>query len=115
MSVGRAGQRVCDGAIADAVPSGRGRDQEDAGGTALLTQLLSFNVALAGPPLVLAGVLVFRWATNSRAKNLGRIGIGLGLMLMALAGAGSLALCVIVILAIEYMDFSVRQASWSRR
>jgi phosphate:Na+ symporter len=55
-------------------------------GTALLTQLLSFNVALVGPPLVLAGVLTFRWATNSRAKNLGRIGIGLGLMLTALAG-----------------------------
>jgi phosphate:Na+ symporter len=55
-------------------------------GTALLTQLLSFNVALVGPPLVLAGVLAFRWATNGRAKNLGRVGIGLGLMLMALAG-----------------------------
>jgi phosphate:Na+ symporter len=55
-------------------------------GTALLTQLLSFNVALVGPPLVLAGVLAFRWATNSRVKNLGRIGIGLGLMLMALTG-----------------------------
>jgi phosphate:Na+ symporter len=55
-------------------------------GTALLTQLLSFNVALAGPPLVLAGVLAFRWATNNRAKNLGRVGIGLGLMLMALSG-----------------------------
>ena len=55
-------------------------------GTALLTQLLSFNVGLIGPPLVLAGVLAFRWATNSRAKNLGRIGIGLGLMLTALAG-----------------------------
>jgi phosphate:Na+ symporter len=55
-------------------------------GTALLTQLLSFNVALAGPPLVLAGVLAFRWAANGRIKNLGRIGIGLGLMLMALAG-----------------------------
>ena len=55
-------------------------------GTALLTQLLSFNMALVGPPLVLAGVLAFRWATNSRAKNLGRVGIGLGLMLMALAG-----------------------------
>jgi phosphate:Na+ symporter len=55
-------------------------------GTALLTQLLSFNVALVGPPLVLAGVLGFRWATNTRAKNLGRVGIGLGLMLMALTG-----------------------------
>jgi phosphate:Na+ symporter len=55
-------------------------------GTALLTQLLSFNMALVGPPLVLAGVLAFRWATAGRAKNVGRIGIGLGLMLMALAG-----------------------------
>ena len=55
-------------------------------GTALLTQLLSFDVSLAGPPLVLAGVLAFRWASTSRAKNLGRVGIGLGLMLMALAG-----------------------------
>ena len=55
-------------------------------GTALLTQVLVFNVALLGPPLVLVGVLVFRWAGGSRAKNIGRIGIGLGLMLMALAG-----------------------------
>jgi phosphate:Na+ symporter len=55
-------------------------------GTALLTQALSFNVALVGPPLVLAGVLLFRWSNNGRAKNLGRVGIGLGLMLMALSG-----------------------------
>ncbi len=55
-------------------------------GTALLTQLLSFNMAMIGPPLVLAGVLAFRWAANGRAKNLGRVCIGLGLMLMALAG-----------------------------
>jgi phosphate:Na+ symporter len=55
-------------------------------GTALLTQLLSVNMSLVGPPLVLAGVLVFRWATAGRTKNIGRIGIGLGLMLMALAG-----------------------------
>jgi phosphate:Na+ symporter len=49
-------------------------------GTALLTQVLSFNIALVGPPLA------FRWASDGRAKNIGRIGIGLGLMLMALAG-----------------------------
>jgi phosphate:Na+ symporter len=55
-------------------------------GTALLTQILSLNMALVGPPLVLAGVLTFRWAADGRAKNVGRIGIGLGLMLMALAG-----------------------------
>src|SRR5450755_4326536 len=30
-------------------------------GTALLTQLLSVNMSLVGPPLVLVGVLVFRW------------------------------------------------------
>jgi len=55
-------------------------------GTALLTQVLFFNMALVGPPLVLIGVLVFRWAARGRVKNIGRIGIGLGLMLMALAG-----------------------------
>lgn len=55
-------------------------------GTALLTQVLSFNVALVGPPLVLAGVLVFRWAAGGRAKNIGRVAIGIGLMLMALTG-----------------------------
>ena len=55
-------------------------------GTALLTQLFSLNMAMVGPPLVLVGVLAFRWATGGRAKNLGRIVIGLGLMLMALAG-----------------------------
>jgi phosphate:Na+ symporter len=55
-------------------------------GTALLTQALSFNVALVGPPLVLAGVLLFRWADGGRTKNLGRVAIGLGLMLMALTG-----------------------------
>lgn len=55
-------------------------------GTALLTQVLSYDIALVGPPLALVGVLVFRWSTGGRAKNVGRIAIGLGLMLMALAG-----------------------------
>lgn len=55
-------------------------------GTALLTQLLSLNMALVGPPLVLTGVLAFRWAAGGRGKNVGRICIGIGLMLMALAG-----------------------------
>jgi len=54
-------------------------------GSALLPQLLSFNIALVGPPAVLVGVLAFRWAHHGRTKNLGRIAIGLGLMLMALA------------------------------
>jgi phosphate:Na+ symporter len=55
-------------------------------GTALSSQLLSFNPAPVGPPLVLLGVLAFRWASASRLKSAGRISIGLGLMLMALAG-----------------------------
>jgi phosphate:Na+ symporter len=55
-------------------------------GTALITQVLSFNVSLLAPPLVLLGVLAFRWTQGSRVKNLGRASIGLGLMLMALTG-----------------------------
>jgi phosphate:Na+ symporter len=55
-------------------------------GTALITQVLSFNVGLVAAPLVLVGVLVFRWSLGSRLKNIGRAAIGLGLMLMALAG-----------------------------
>ncbi len=55
-------------------------------GTALVAQVLSFNVAAIAPPLVLAGVLAFRWAAGSRVRNIGRAAIGLGLMLMALAG-----------------------------
>jgi phosphate:Na+ symporter len=55
-------------------------------GTALVTQVLSFNVGLIAAPLLLAGVLTFRWSAGSRIKNVGRAAIGLGLMIMALAG-----------------------------
>src|SRR6202163_2363165 len=55
-------------------------------GTALVAQMLSFNVAIVAPPLVLCGVLAFRWSSGSRVRNLGRATIGLGLMLMALSG-----------------------------
>ncbi|HEX2791842.1 MAG TPA: Na/Pi cotransporter family protein [Steroidobacteraceae bacterium] len=55
-------------------------------GTALVAQMLSFNVAVVAPPLVLCGVLAFRWSSGGRVRNLGRAAIGLGLMLMALAG-----------------------------
>jgi phosphate:Na+ symporter len=54
-------------------------------GTALVAQALSFNVAAVAPPLVLCGVLTFRWSRGSRVRNVGRAVIGLGLMLMALA------------------------------
>jgi len=55
-------------------------------GTALVAQVLSFNVAAIAPPLLLCGVLAFRWSSGSRLRNIGRAAIGLGLMLMALAG-----------------------------
>jgi phosphate:Na+ symporter len=55
-------------------------------GTAVLCELFVFNTAYIGPPLVLLGVLFFRWSSDGRTKNSGRIAIGLGLMLMALGG-----------------------------
>ena len=54
-------------------------------GTAVVAQALSFNVAAIAPPLVLCGVLTFRWSSGSRVRNAGRAVIGLGLMLMALS------------------------------
>jgi phosphate:Na+ symporter len=55
-------------------------------GTTLITQILSVDIGPVAPPLILAGVLAFRWSDDDRVKNLGRIAIGLGLMLMALGG-----------------------------
>jgi phosphate:Na+ symporter len=55
-------------------------------GTTLITQVLSFNIGAIAPPLILVGVLTFRWSDDDRLKNLGRVAIGLGLMLMALSG-----------------------------
>ena len=55
-------------------------------GTAVVAQVLSFNVAAIAPPLLLCGVLAFRWSSGSRLRNVGRAVIGLGLMLMALSG-----------------------------
>ena len=55
-------------------------------GTAVLCELFALNTAYIGPPLVLLGVLFFRWSSDGRTKNSGRIAIGLGLMLMALGG-----------------------------
>jgi phosphate:Na+ symporter len=55
-------------------------------GTTLITQILSIDIGPIAPPLILAGVLTFRWSDDDRLKNLGRMAIGLGLMLMALGG-----------------------------
>ena len=53
-------------------------------GTALIVQVLAFDVAVVSPILVLGGYLMFRRVTNSTAHDLGRALIGLGLMLLAL-------------------------------
>jgi phosphate:Na+ symporter len=53
-------------------------------GTTLIVQVLSFNIGVAAPILILVGVVLFRHGDDGRVKNLGRIAIGLGLMLLAL-------------------------------
>jgi phosphate:Na+ symporter len=54
-------------------------------GTTLIVQVFSFDVAGVAPALILLGVLLFRRASSTRARDLGRVAIGLGLMLMALS------------------------------
>lgn len=54
-------------------------------GTTLIVQVMSFDVARVAPVFILAGVVMFRRATSTRARDLGRVGIGLGLMLLSLA------------------------------
>jgi len=53
-------------------------------GTTLIVQILSFNVAVVSPALILVGVIMFRRNTSARTRDLGRVSIGLGLMLLAL-------------------------------
>ncbi|TCZ64342.1 Na/Pi cotransporter family protein [Roseicella aquatilis] len=53
-------------------------------GTALIVQVLSFDVSAVFPALVLVGVLAFRRGRRTRTRDLGRVAIGLGLMLLAL-------------------------------
>jgi phosphate:Na+ symporter len=53
-------------------------------GTALIVQVLAFDVAVISPVLVLGGFLLFRRAQDSLWHDLGRALIGLGLMLLAL-------------------------------
>lgn len=53
-------------------------------GTALIVQLLSFDVSWLAPLLVLLGVIAFRRAGRAQWRDLGRAAIGLGLMLLAL-------------------------------
>ncbi|MEH2508925.1 phosphate:Na+ symporter [Nitrobacteraceae bacterium AZCC 1564] len=53
-------------------------------GTTLIVQVLSFDVVLISPALILIGMLMFRRDSRTRAHDLGRVFIGLGLMLLAL-------------------------------
>ncbi len=53
-------------------------------GTTLIVQVLSFDVTLVAPVLVLIGMLMFRRDSRTQAHDLGRVFIGLGLMLLAL-------------------------------
>ncbi|WP_137181154.1 Na/Pi cotransporter family protein [Roseomonas sp. AR75] len=53
-------------------------------GTALIVQLLSFDIGWLSPLLILVGVIAFRKSSRAQWRDLGRVGIGLGLMLLAL-------------------------------
>ncbi len=53
-------------------------------GTTLIVQLLSFDVTVMAPAVILVGVIMFRRDSSTQAHDLGRVLIGLGLMLLAL-------------------------------
>src|SRR5580704_16057372 len=53
-------------------------------GTALIVQVLSFNVTALAPVFLLGGVIAFRRGGRTRTRDLGRVSVGLGLMLLAL-------------------------------
>ncbi|MFM0030723.1 Na/Pi symporter [Paraburkholderia madseniana] len=77
--------------LADLVPSLAVMLGANVGAT-LIVQVLSFDAAAVSPALsltlspalILAGALMFRKVSNTRAHDLGRMFIGLGLMLLAL-------------------------------
>ena len=54
-------------------------------GTTLIVQLLSFDVSVLTPVLVLAGVLFHKLGRTDRQRDIAKAGIGLGLMLFALS------------------------------
>ena len=53
-------------------------------GTTLIVQVLSFDITLVFPVLILVGVIAFRRGGRTRTRDIGRVAIGLGLMLLAL-------------------------------
>ncbi len=54
-------------------------------GTTLVAQVLSIDISIAMPILMVAGYVLYSMEHNGRFKNVGRIMIGLTFMLMALA------------------------------
>jgi len=53
-------------------------------GTTLVVQILSFNITVVTPILLLSGVIAFKRGGRTRTRDLGRALIGIGLMLLAL-------------------------------
>ncbi|MGV7091680.1 Na/Pi cotransporter family protein [Siccibacter turicensis] len=53
-------------------------------GTALMARVLTFDLSWLSPLLIFIGVIFFLSKKQSRAGQLGRVGIGLGLILLAL-------------------------------
>lgn len=53
-------------------------------GTALMARVLTFDLSWLSPLLIFLGVVFFLSRRQTRAGQLGRVGIGLGLMLLAL-------------------------------
>ncbi len=53
-------------------------------GTTLVVQVLSFDIAVVTPVLLLTGVIAFKRGGRTRTRDLGRVAIGIGLMLLAL-------------------------------
>jgi phosphate:Na+ symporter len=53
-------------------------------GTTLVVQILSFNITIVTPVLLLSGVIAFKRGGRTRTRDLGRVAIGTGLMLLAL-------------------------------
>ena len=53
-------------------------------GTALMARILTFDLSWLSPLLIFIGVIFFLGRKQTRAGQLGRVGIGLGLILLAL-------------------------------
>jgi phosphate:Na+ symporter len=93
-------------------------------GTALIVGVLSFDVYLAAPIVILIGFLMFRRSRAPVVHDLGRVLIGLGLMLMALhqmlevlqpaENSNQLRLLLSVIAAIPPLDLLIGlAAAWA--